>query len=163
MFFIQQLAEFANKPDRRYHSLIVSLHQSIDAYGSSITTAQRMEWRKVQGRLRELPFNEPIEQLIHLAAGQLSKENQVVPKGLDLAVFAKLAEKHSLFEDHKATWTKEELTRLYPLDILATHALTKGLQAYGQNERSSSPSFKQVASGCAKGRWRSASPRSSTI
>jgi len=135
MFFIQQLAEFANKPDRRI-TLIVSLHQSIDAYGSAITTAQRMEWRKVQGRLRELPFNEPIEQLIHLAAGQLSKEKQVVPKGLDLTAFAKLAEKHSLFEDHKATWTKEELNKLYPLDIVATHALTKGLQAYGQNERS---------------------------
>lgn len=135
MYFIQQLAEFANKPDRRI-TLIVSLHQSIDAYGGSITTAQRMEWRKVQGRLRELPFNEPIEQLIHLAACQLSKEKQVVPKGLDLAAIGKLAAKHRLFEDHNASWTTEELTKLYPLDIAATHALTKGLQAYGQNERS---------------------------
>ncbi|HRH68237.1 MAG TPA: ATP-binding protein [Flavobacteriales bacterium] len=135
MFFIQQLAEFANKPDRQI-TLIVTLHQSIDAYGGTISSAQRMEWRKVQGRLRELPFNEPIEHLIHLAAGQLSKDKQAVPKGLDLGAIAKLAEKHTLFEDHKATWSKEELTRLYPLDIIATHALTKGLQMYGQNERS---------------------------
>lgn len=135
MFFIQQLAEFANKPDRRI-TLIVTLHQSIDAYGGAITTAQRMEWRKVQGRLRELPFNEPIEHLIHLAAGQLSKEKQAVPKGLDLVAFAKLAAQHTLFEDHKASWIKDDLARLYPLDIIATHALTKGLQLYGQNERS---------------------------
>lgn len=135
MFFIQQLAEFANKPDRRV-TFVVTLHQSFDAYGSAITSAQRMEWRKVQGRLRELPFNEPIEQLIHLAAGQLSREKRSIPKGLDLSTLAKLATKHHLFEDTKAGWSADELNRLYPLDIIATQALTKGLQAYGQNERS---------------------------
>ena len=135
MYFIQQLAEFVNKPGRNI-TLIISLHQSIEAYGSTITTAQRMEWRKVQGRLRELPFNEPIAQLIHLAAGQLAKAGVTAPKGVDLAEVAQLSMRHRLFEDHKESWSKEELAKLYPLDIIATHALTKGLQAYGQNERS---------------------------
>ena len=135
MYFIQQLAEFVNKPERNI-TLIVSLHQSIEAYSSGINAAQRMEWRKVQGRLRELTFNEPIAQLIHLAASQLASNGAKVPKGVDLEAIAKLAKKHRLFEDHTETWKREELNQLYPLDIVSTHILTKGLQAYGQNERS---------------------------
>ncbi|MBK6883720.1 MAG: hypothetical protein IPH05_12385 [Flavobacteriales bacterium] len=33
-------------------------------------------------------------------------------------------------------WSKEELAKLYPLDLVTVHTLTKALQAYGQNERS---------------------------
>ena len=135
MYFIQQLAEFVNKPERNI-TLLITLHQSIDAYGHGISNAQRNEWRKVQGRLRELPFNEPIAQLVHLAAQQLAKTNTPVTKGADVALMAKLAVGHHLFDNSAEPWTKEELTKLFPLDLIATHALTKALQTCGQNERS---------------------------
>jgi hypothetical protein len=38
--------------------------------------------------------------------------------------------------DDEEGWSKQELTKLYPLDLVAVHVLTKALQAYGQNERS---------------------------
>jgi hypothetical protein len=50
MFFFQQLAEFVNKPDRNI-TLVVALHQSMEAYAHGFSVTQRMEWRKVQGRL----------------------------------------------------------------------------------------------------------------
>lgn len=132
MTFIQQLAEFANKPGRKI-TLVVTLHQSFEGYGSP---TQRVEWRKVQGRFKELTFNEPIAQLVHLAAQQLSRRGLTIPKSVEVGAFAQLAKKHKLFEDHDEAWSADELRKLFPLDIIATHALTKGLQAYGQNERS---------------------------
>jgi DNA replication protein DnaC len=135
MFFFQQLAEFVNKPDRNI-TLIVTLHQSMEAYAHGFTAAQRMEWRKVHGRLRELTFNEPTAQLIRLAAEQLSKQRQAVPKGAPVDLFPGLIKEHTLFDVDEEGWSKEELTKLYPLDLVAVHVLTKALQAYGQNERS---------------------------
>lgn len=135
MFFFQQLAEFVNKPDRNI-TLIVTLHQSMEAYAHGFTAAQRMEWRKVHGRLRELTFNEPTAQLIRLAAEQLSTQRQAVPKGAPVDLFPGLIKEHTLFDVDEEGWSKEELTKLYPLDLVAVHVLTKALQAYGQNERS---------------------------
>lgn len=135
MFFFQQLAEFVNKPDRNI-TLVVALHQSMEAYAHGFSVTQRMEWRKVQGRLRELTFNEPTAQLIRLAAEQLSKQKQAVPKSADVNLFAELIQQHALFEVDEEGWSKQELTKLYPLDLVAVHVLTKALQAYGQNERS---------------------------
>ncbi|MBK7114006.1 MAG: hypothetical protein IPH60_16400 [Flavobacteriales bacterium] len=135
MYFFQQLAEFVNKPDRNI-TLVVALHQSMEAYAHGFSAAQRMEWRKVQGRLAELTFNEPTAQLIRLAAEQLSTEKRTVPKGVDVSLFAELIKQHTLFEVDDEGWSKEELAKLYPLDLVTVHTLTKALQAYGQNERS---------------------------
>lgn len=132
MYFIQQLAEYFNNEDRNV-TLLVTLHQSMEAYAQP---AQRNEWKKVQGRLRALPFNEPVAQLVQLAAQQISKAGTTVPKGLDVAAMAKLASDHHLFDEAPEAWTKQELSNLYPLDLIATQALTKGLQVCGQNSRS---------------------------
>jgi len=132
MYFIQQLAEYFNDEDRNV-TLLVTLHQSMEAYAQP---AQRNEWKKVQGRLRELPFNEPVAQLVQLAAQQLAKSSTSVPKGIDLAAVAKLSADHHLFDDTVESWTKEELANLYPLDLIATQTLTTALQVCGQNSRS---------------------------
>ncbi len=64
LYFIQQLAEAAAQPDNNL-LLIVTLHQSFDAYARSLGDAQRNEWEKVRGRLTEIAFNEPVEQLLY--------------------------------------------------------------------------------------------------
>lgn len=132
MYFIQQLAEYFNDEDRNV-TLLVTLHQSMEAYAQP---AQRNEWKKVQGRLQELPFNEPVSQLVQLAAQQLSTAGNAVPKGTDIAGMAKLSADHHLFDDAVEAWPKEELANLYPLDLIATQALTTALQVCGQNSRS---------------------------
>ena len=132
MYFIQQLAEYFNDQDRNV-TLVVTLHQSMAAYAQP---AQRNEWRKVQGRLRELPFNEPVSQLVQLAAQQLAKAGNHVPKGIDTAAMTRLSTEHRLFDDAVEAWSKQDLDNLYPLDLIANQVLTKALQVCGQNSRS---------------------------
>jgi len=135
MYFIQQLAEFFNLQDRNI-TLLVTLHQSIDAYAQGFSPAQRNEWKKVQGRLRELPFNEPVSQLVQLAAQQLSRSGATIPKGIDVRTIAKLNERQHLFDDAVEEWSNDDLTKLFPLDLIAAQTLTKALQVCGQNNRS---------------------------
>ena len=72
MYFVQQLAEFVNDPDRNI-LLITTLHQGLDSYALSLNDRQKNEWRKVKGRLQEITFNEPVEQLLELASSHFVK------------------------------------------------------------------------------------------
>ena len=72
LYFIQQLAEFANNPDTNI-VLFTTVHQNFDAYALSLTQAQKQEWAKVKGRYREITFNEPVEQLLFLASEHINK------------------------------------------------------------------------------------------
>lgn len=134
MFFIQQFAEFVNNPA---HSIILinTLHQNFNAYSSRLRTEQKQEWNKVRGRFVELTFNEPVEQLLFLAADQIKqwnifgterlnseeKNRAIIESGL-LPISSDFAEKLTL--------------NLLPLDVISASILTQILKDYGQNERS---------------------------
>lgn len=135
MYFIQQLAEYVNDNGKNI-ILITSLHQSFSTYAFGLTKTQRNEWDKVNGRLIEINFNEPVEQLLYLASERLGKENfnnkknSTVQKNL-----------YSTIESSGAFPLKEyfsfsDAQNLFPFDILSAAVLTKSLQEYGQNERS---------------------------
>jgi len=134
LYFIQQLAEFANNPQSNI-VLFTTVHQNFDAYAISLNGSQKQEWSKVKGRFREVTFNEPVEQLLFLAAEHLNekitaRENE---KGIKKA--------NSLFIKSKAfninaDYLSEISSRLYPLDLFSASVLTLSLQRYGQNERS---------------------------
>ncbi len=133
LYFIQRLAELANDSNRNI-LFITTLHQNFDAYAIGLAEAQRKEWGKVKGRLRELTFNEPVEQLLSLASVFLSQKDfgkrpQIDKKLLDVinetGVFNLLNEVSSAFAK-----------KLHPFDLLSAMVLTLSLQRYGQNERS---------------------------
>jgi hypothetical protein len=129
LYFIQQLAEFVNDHDRNI-LLISTLHQNFEAYAAGIAEeSQRKEWRKVKGRFKELTFNEPVEQLLFLAAEKL-KDSKA--KGKE---FYALAKSKSILP-FSSDAIKDLDSKLAPLDIISAAVLTKALQAYGQNERS---------------------------
>ncbi len=134
LYFIQQLSEFVNNPDHNI-ILITSVHQNFDAYSFGLNNIQKQEWVKVKGRFREITFNEPIEQLLflaaeHLKSGQLESKNAISVKNA-----FRIAKASNAFyiNDKFAT---EIAHKLYPLDLLTAHTLTLALQRYGQNERS---------------------------
>jgi len=134
MYFIQQLAEFVNDPNRNI-LLITTLHQNVGAYGSNLTDSQKAEWEKVKGRLTEIVFNEPVEHLLNLAGNHFqsvfgSKEETKYSKQL-----ISLQITNDIFPSEKKYF--ESLKNdLYPLDVFAAYILTMSLQRYGQNERS---------------------------
>jgi hypothetical protein len=134
LYFIQQLAEYVNDLDRNI-ILITSLHQDFSAYSHSLTRAQRQEWDKVKGRLKELTFNEPVEQLLYLASERLKEKPTPFEtySGFD-TLFDSIKEANTF--PLKDYFNKEVASKLLPFDILSAAILTLSLQKYGQNERS---------------------------
>ena len=67
LYFVQQLAEFVNMPERNI-LLLTTLHQNFSSYASKLSSVQKNEWTKVKGRFQEVVFAEPVEQLLYMAA-----------------------------------------------------------------------------------------------
>lgn len=131
LYFIQQLAELVNDPKKKF-LLICSLHQSFESYGFEIKSLKN-EWEKVKGRFKEITFNEPVEQLLHIAADFLDKPVNATP--LNFINHTRLiVESRILDIDEKVSLALAR--KLLPLDILSAVLLTLALQKYGQNERS---------------------------
>jgi hypothetical protein len=134
LYFIQQLAEFANNPDKNI-ILITTVHQNFDAYAYALSNQQKQEWTKVKGRFREITFNEPVEQLLFLASEHLSNikhdasAKKTINQSIELFIKSKVSNTSSKY-------LNEIAQRLYPLDVFSANIITSSLQKYGQNERS---------------------------
>jgi hypothetical protein len=134
LYFLQLLAETFNDPFSNA-LFITTLHQDFKAYSFGLTNAQRNEWEKVKGRFFEFPFNEPVDQLLALAAARM--------QSLDID-YKVDSEYESLYKAiHKAnaypllkTIDYYAAIDLLPMDILAAAVLTLSLQRFGQNQRS---------------------------
>ena len=131
LYFVQQLAEWMNDVSRNALLLTV-LHQNFSAYAHGLSKDQRKEWEKVKGRLVDISFDEPIEQLLLLAAKRI--ENlPIASTDVQSEPLLQLLERSKLM----ATAIDRSLAqRLFPLDYLAAYVLAQALQRYGQNERS---------------------------
>lgn len=134
-YFLQQLAEFLNDPDRHI-LLLTTVHQDVSAYALGLSRTQRQEWEKVKGRLKELTFNEPVEQLLALAAQQLAARKwPAAPGAAANARLFKAIEAARVFP-LRDYFTPDMQRQLWPLDLLSAGVLVQALQHYGQNERS---------------------------
>jgi len=133
LYFIQELAEYVN--DKKKNILFLStLHQDFNQYAYELTRAQKNEWDKVKGRLKEITFNEPVEQLLFLAANRVDKLG-IKENNDNFGSLFKVIKESGLFP--LRDYFNEEIgKKLYPLDVLSASVLTLSLQKYGQNERS---------------------------
>ncbi|HEX5002401.1 MAG TPA: ATP-binding protein [Bacteroidia bacterium] len=133
LYFIQQLAEFVNDPDRNIF-LITTLHQNFEAYSSRLDVNQRNEWKKVKGRFKEITFNEPVEQLLALASSVINStpDKKQIKKIQELN---KIFTQNSLFKINR-DFINQISSKLFPLDFITGCCATRALQEYGQNERS---------------------------
>jgi hypothetical protein len=135
LYFIQQLAEFSNSPDIPI-LFITTLHQSFEEYALTLTKVQKKEWDKVKGRLVEISFNEPVEQLLFLASERIKQKffpnylNQNLEKELFAAI--ELADVFPMRDYFSFDFAR----KLFPFDILSASIATVAFQRYGQNERS---------------------------
>jgi hypothetical protein len=134
LYFIQQLAEWANDSDNDT-MLVATLHQDFAAYSLQLSKQQRQEWDKVKGRLKDVTFNEPVEQLLFLASQRINERflKKTIDKNFD-KLFDTIKEANAF--PLKDYFEKDFAKRLYPFDILSAAILTLSLQKYGQNERS---------------------------
>ncbi len=134
LYFIQKLAETANDPERNV-ILITTLHQNFGAYAKGLDRAQKKEWEKVKGRLIDISFDEPVEQLLFLASERIQEHGISVSSKKNFDLLFKDINESKLISN--AENLDADLARkLYPLDYLSANVLTQALQRYGQNERS---------------------------
>ncbi len=134
LYFIQQLAEFADDKNRNI-LFLSTVHQSFEGYSNILTEAQKKEWLKVKGRLKEITFNEPVEQLLLLAAEHLNSDNSNKNLNNKSENLIKLNKKSYAFSFSNDFINKID-GKLFPLEIFSASALAIALQKYGQNERS---------------------------
>jgi len=134
IYFVQQLAEFINNPSNNI-LFITTLHQDFKSYSFGLNKSQVNEWDKVKGRLKEVTFNEPVEQLLFLLAERISELNLKVEKNRDLKKLLEIIKKSKSFL-LKDFLNIEISEKIFPFDILSASVLTLALQKYGQNDRS---------------------------
>lgn len=132
LYFLQQLSELFNSHKRRA-VLLTTLHQTFGAYSSRLSEAQRNEWQKVKGRFREVVFNEPIEQLLFLAAEQNKGDERKIEDERAFNGLYNLALSSKIISEGFA---RETARSIYPLDPISAQCLTEAIRRYGQNERS---------------------------
>ena len=130
MYFLQKFCEYVNDPSKNI-LLLTTLHQGFNAYAKDLKVEQKQEWTKVKGRIQDIVFKEPIEQLLNLAAIKIAAkreatDNKSIRRLYDLAIKSKFAN-----DNLKA----DVVSALYPMDIFAAYVLTLANQRYGQNER----------------------------
>ena len=130
IYFLQKLAEFVNEPTRNI-LLLTSVHQSMEAYGSNLSSADFQEWKKVKGRFIDIPFNEPVEHLLTLASNKFDSLNY--PK--NSKSFVSLIIENHLFNIPQ-DFAKKIEKEIYPLSIISGYTIALAMQSYGQNERS---------------------------
>ncbi|MBQ0129852.1 MAG: hypothetical protein KBT57_08455 [bacterium] len=131
MYFLQQFCEYVNDSDKNI-LFLSTLHQGFGAYAKDLKVEQRQEWTKVKGRIQDVVFKEPIEQLLNLATTRLSAkidqlELNSVNRLYQLAVESGFVDKELQMSVAKA---------LTPLDVFSAYVFTLANQKYGQNERS---------------------------
>mgnify|MGYP000489291236 CR=1 FL=1 len=94
---------------------------------------KQIKWIKIKGRFREITFNEPVDQLLYLAAKRIKNKTEINIKDIlhlnDLILDTKCFPLNPAF-------INEISNNLFPLDIFAANIITTALQKYGQNERS---------------------------
>jgi hypothetical protein len=134
IYFIQQLVEWLND-QKKETVLITTLHQDFNTYALALNRSQQQEWDKVKGRFNEVPFNEPVEQLLFLAAERISEKFKGDPLNKNFDKLFNVIKDSKAFP-LKAHLEKDFAKKLLPFDILSAAVLTKALQEYGQNERS---------------------------
>lgn len=137
---VQRLAEWAARGERPSVSLTLLLHQNLLAYAGALNPTSRNEWRKIEGRFRQLRFVEDSRELYRLVAESIADRRGAdgvksnIPY-LDTIVRSSIA----------AGWFDgaadvEEVTNLvrsaWPLSAGALQALPRLAARVGQSERS---------------------------
>ena len=135
LYFIQQLAEFSNSRDLPI-IFITTLHQPFEDYALELTKPQKKEWDKVKGRLVEVSFNEPVEQLLFLASERIFQKS--IPSLINQEQQLKLFEaiKTADIFPMRDYFAFDFAQKIFPFDILSSSIAIVAFQRYGQNERS---------------------------
>ena len=138
VFLLQLLAETASRSGPEPLFVIGLLHQGFNAYADQLNQSAQREWEKVAGRLEEIVFDQPVDQLGHLIASALNVRANLIPKAQSVSL------RHAMRQAIDLGWfpaaqrgsLMELAPRLYPLHPTVLPVLIRVFRRFGQNERS---------------------------
>ena len=132
MFILQTLAEFADRSGETPLLLLTVLHQAFEMYAQRAGKSQREEWAKVQGRFEDVPFTEPVEQILRLVGTAIEKHSKIGGKN-NLNAAIELGLKPRQLDENEFIQLLENCLPLHPTVALFTGPL---FRRFAQNERS---------------------------
>jgi hypothetical protein len=138
MFLLQRLAEEAARSGKNVFVVVTMLHQSVAAYSTGLDSAAKREWDKVAGRLEEIVFSQPIEQLASLVAATLKVDTGRLPAAAkkESSVAMRRALRLGLYGSSAADSLADIGPSLFPLHPTVLPVLVRAMRRFGQNERS---------------------------
>lgn len=139
IYFLQRLAEIANRSSIKPLFIVGLLHQGFSAYADQLSQTAQSEWEKIAGRFEELIFNQPIDQVVELIASAINISDKVFSSRQKSFMRRQMKETLNLGWFGIATKDKsfsEQASRLYPLHPTVIPVLFKLFNKFGQNERS---------------------------
>ena len=138
IFLLQRLAEEAARSGGQPLVLVVMLHQGVAAYAAGLDTTARREWDKVAGRLEEILYAQPLEQLVTLVAATLNVNLRSLPHSVaDEARRAMNgAIRIGIYGSTVAPNLGQFGPKIFPIHPTVLPVLARTIRRLGQNERS---------------------------
>lgn len=136
VYILQQLAEATQDSGL---CIFTILHQSFERYAAALSTRERDEWAKVQGRFEEIAFQESPEQLIRLLSNAITHSESADSKSLrrEARVEAERAYELGLTPPGMSKHDfVESLVQCAPLHPVTVMALVRLCNKLGQHHRS---------------------------
>lgn len=139
IYLLQRLSEAAQRSGRNPIILVCFLHQGFNAYADQLSVTSQREWEKVAGRLEEIVFEQPLDQIAAITASALNTQTQKLAEPLQKQAAASM-DRAIAFGWYGTAAGKKALRdhalALFPLDPLVLPVLIRTFQRFGQNERS---------------------------
>jgi len=139
VYLLQRLSEFAQRSGKHPFILVCFLHQGFNAYAEQLSVTSQREWEKVAGRLEEIVFEQPLDQIEAIAASALNTQTQKLPDTLRKQASSSMEQAIRLGWYGTAAGKaalRDHALGLFPLDPLVLPVLIRTFQRFGQNERS---------------------------
>lgn len=130
IFLLQQLAEL----DSVY--LWVCLHQAFDEYAAGLSTTQRQEWRKIQGRFEDISFVESNRQMLNMITRSIKQsQEESFKKALSKWAEEALNSLCNTNLSYKSHFTLDTIKSMYPLHPITAISLIELCRRFAQNDR----------------------------
>lgn len=140
MQVLQEMAEFAVRSGDDAVMLVTILHQAFEDYAQRLSTQQRVEWQKVQGRFADIPFGDGPEETLLLMASAIERDADTGHEdALERAVQQHMdgCRRLKLFPPTISAGDFQTILRgTYPLHPLTLRIMPYVFRRFGQNERS---------------------------
>ena len=137
---VQSLAEWTARATNPSASLVLLMHQSLLAYAGGLNQTTRGEWRKVEGRFRQLRFLEDSRELYALVSEVVAARRPIGCPRVDEARLREIADraiKHRWFDSaNDAKEIRRLIRQADPVTAGALQTLPRAVARVGQNERS---------------------------